>query len=211
MLKVNPTRVNLLALKKRLKTAKKGHKLLKDKRDGLIQKFMQIIKETRELRRQIDQELGTALHTYVRGSSMISKKVLDVAFMVPTSKVSLDVSTESVMAVSIPRFTVHKNGNGFSYGFLETNGDIDRAISQIDEVFPALIKLAELEKAIENLADEIEKTRRRTNALENVMIPNLNSTIRYITTRLEEQQRDAVVASMKIKDMITAQSVAETS
>jgi V/A-type H+-transporting ATPase subunit D len=203
MLKVNPTRVNLLTLKRRLKTAKKGHKLLKDKRDGLIQKFMQIIKETRELRRSIDQELGEALHTYIRGSSMISKKVLDVAFMVPTSEVSLNVSTESVMAVSIPRFSVHKSGNGFSYGFLETNGDIDSAVTKISTVFPDLIKLAELEKAIENLADEIEKTRRRTNALENVMIPNLNSTIRYITTRLDEQQRDAVVASMKIKEMIT--------
>ncbi|MEX0930340.1 MAG: V-type ATP synthase subunit D [Candidatus Paceibacterota bacterium] len=205
MIKVNPTRVNLLALKKRLKTAKKGHKLLKDKRDGLIQKFMQIIKETRELRREIDQKLGDALHTYVRGSSMISKKVLDVAFMVPASEVSLEVSTESVMAVSIPRFSVHKNGNGFSYGFLETNGDIDSAISRIDIVFPDLVKLAELEKTIENLADEIEKTRRRTNALENVMIPNLNSTIRYINTRLEEQQRDAVVSSMKVKEMITSE------
>ncbi|MEX0672915.1 MAG: V-type ATP synthase subunit D [Candidatus Paceibacterota bacterium] len=202
MLKVNPTRVNLLALKKRLKTAKKGHKLLKDKRDGLIQKFMQIIKETRELRSQVDQELGEALHTYVRGSSMINKKVIDVAFMVPAANVSLEVATESVMAVRIPRFSIQKEGNGFSYGFLETNGDIDTAINKIDTIFPNLVKLAELEKTIENLADEIEKTRRRTNALENVMIPNLNTTIRYINSRLEEQQRDAVISSMKIKEMI---------
>ena len=203
ILKVNPTRVNLLSLKSKLKTANKGHKLLKDKRDGLIQRFMAIIKETQELRERVDEKLSTAFRSYVRASSMVNKKMLDTAFLVPATRVTMKVSTDSVMAVSVPNFEIDKEGNGFSYGLLETQGDMDKAIRELNNVFEDLIELAEKEKTIENLAEEIEKTRRRTNALEHVMIPNLKETISYINLRLEEQQRDAVVSSMRVKEMIT--------
>lgn len=203
ILKVNPTRVNLLSLKGKLKTAQKGHKLLKDKRDGLIQRFMAIIKETRDLREQVDEKLGSAFRSYVRASAMVNKKQLDTAFLVPASSVTLQVSTDSIMAVRVPRFELTKEGSAFSYGFLETQGDMDKAIRELDDVFADLVRLAELEKTIERLADEIEKTRRRTNALEHVMIPNLQETISYINLRLEEQQRDAIVSSMRVKEMIT--------
>jgi len=202
ILKVNPTRVNLLSLKSNLKTAQKGHKLLKDKRDGLIQRFMAIIRETQQLRAQVDDTLPTALHAYVRAASQVNQKQLDTAFMIPARSFSLSVTTDSVMAVSVPRFTVTAEGDVVSYGFLETQGDLDVAIHSLNTVMPDLIKLAELEKTVENLANEIEKTRRRTNALEYVKIPNLLETIRYINLRLEEQQRDAVVSSMRVKEMI---------
>lgn len=203
ILKVNPTRVNLLALKSKRKTAEKGHKLLKDKRDGLIQRFMAIIKETEQLRARVDDKLGTALHSYVRSSAMVNKKMLDTAFLVPGSTINLPVTTDTIMAVSVPRFTLEQSGDGFSYGFLETEGELDNAVRELNDVFADLVKLAELEKTVERLADEIEKTRRRTNALEHVMIPNLHETIEYINLRLEEQQRDATVSSMRVKAMIT--------
>ncbi len=204
ILKVNPTRVNLLTLKRRLKTATKGHKLLKDKRDGLIQRFMAIIKETRELRARVDEELGDALRSYVRAAATVNGKMLDLALLRPESNLSLQVQTESVMSVPTPRFTFQQEGQGFSYGFLETSAELDSAIRKLGRILPEMVRLAELEKTIENLAGEIERTRRRTNALEFVMIPNLEETISYINLRLEEQQRDAVVSNMRVKEMISS-------
>ncbi len=203
ILKVNPTRINLLNLKKELKTAQKGHKLLKDKRDGLMQRFMQIIHETRALRIEIDTEVKQALTVYVRASSMITPKLLDAAFLLPEARISIDVTKQSVMSVPIPHFTVSQEGEATSYGFLDTNGDLDVAVTKLEHIFPKLVRLAELEKTIENLAEEIERTRRRTSALENTRIPNLKDTIRFINLRLEEQARDAVVSAMRIKDMIS--------
>jgi len=202
-LKVNPTRVNLLSLKKELTIAQKGHKLLKDKRDGLMQRFMEVIHQTYELRSEVDTELRNAFVTYTQGASFVTPTLLSGAFMLPRARVSLDVNTHSVMSVPIPQFELSQSGSPFCYGLLDTNGDIDRAIIRFGELLPKLVKLAELEKTVENLADEIERTRRRTSALENNRIPNLKDTIRFINLRLEEQSRDAVVSAMRIKDMIT--------
>ncbi len=207
MLKVNPTRINLLNLKKELKTALKGHKLLKDKRDGLMQRFMEVIHETRQLRSEIDVDVKRALQSYTRAGSMMTPKLLEAAFLMPDAKIDLDVSTHSVMSVPIPVFKIEKSGSAMSYGYLDTNGDLDVATKQIEDVFPRLIRLAELEKTVENLAEEIERTRRRVSALENNRIPNLTETIRSINLRLEEQARDAVVSAMRIKDMIVAKSL----
>lgn len=204
ILKVNPTRVNLLSLKKDLKIAKKGHKLLKDKRDGLMQRFMEVIHKTYDLREKIDKELREAFVTYTRGASFITPKLLNSAFMLPNATIELDVTTQSVMSVPIPRFKMTQSGSVFSYGLMDTNGDIDKGVMKLQQIFPELIQLAELEKSVENLAEEIERTRRRTSALENNRIPNLEDTIRFINLRLEEQSRDAVVSAMRIKDMITA-------
>jgi len=204
ILKVNPTRIALLNLKKELKTATRGHKLLKDKRDGLVKKFMATIYSARDKREDVEKRLGSAFDSYVRASAIIPKSVLDSAFLLPSARVSLDVRIKNVMSVKIPEFEVKKEGNAFSYGFLDTTGDLDNAVQKIDDVFVDIIKLAELEKTAESLAIEIEKTRRRVSALENVMIPNLKDTIKFITQQLEERARDAVVSTMRVKAMILA-------
>ena len=202
ILKVNPTRINLLNLKKELKVATRGHKLLKDKRDGLMKQFMAMIKETRALRADVERRLGTAFASYARANVMMPASVMENAFLLPNATVSLDVTTKSVMSVKFPQFDVRKEGMALSYGFMETTGDLDKAILAFDDVFVDIIKLAELEKAVEKMAQEIERTRRRVSALEHVRIPNLEDTIRFITLQLEERARDAVVATMRVKAMI---------
>jgi V/A-type H+-transporting ATPase subunit D len=202
ILKVSPTRVALLRLKKELKVAKKGHKLLKDKRDGLVKKFMAVIYETKALRESVEERLGSAFDSYTRATSMTAKAALETALMVPNAKIDLEVDIKSVMSVKIPEFTVEKSGSAFSYGMLETTGDLDNAMVKFDDVFVDILKLAQLEKTAENLAEEIEKTRRRVSALENVRIPNLEDTIKFITMQLDERNRDAVVSTMRVKAMI---------
>ncbi|MCB9810093.1 V-type ATP synthase subunit D [Candidatus Nomurabacteria bacterium] len=204
ILKVNPTRIALLSLKKELKTAKKGHKLLKDKRDGLVKKFMTVIYETKSLRESVEERLGSAFDSYTRATSMTASAALNTALMVPNAKIDMDVKVKSVMSVKIPEFKVEKKGTAFSYGMLETTGDLDNAMVKFDTVFIDILRLAELEKTAENLAEEIEKTRRRVSALENVRIPNLNDTIKFITMQLDERGRDAVVSTMRVKAMILA-------
>jgi V/A-type H+-transporting ATPase subunit D len=210
ILKVNPTRINLLSLKKELKVAQKGYKLLKDKRDGLMKTFMKTIREARTLRESVEDRLGDAFATYTRASALIHEKTIDTAFMLPGVTTNLDVKIKTVMSVPVPEFTIEKEGNPFAYGILETNGDLDTAITQFDDVFADIIKLAELEKTAENLAEEIERTRRRVSALENTRIPNLKDTIRFITSQLEERARDAVVSTMRVKAMIVAKEKAAT-
>ncbi len=202
ILKVNPTRINLLTLKRELKLAVRGHKLLKDKRDGLMKKFMETVREVKSLRTHVESELAVMFSSYTRASIMMAQKSIDTAFMLPNAKLSLEVTTKSVMSVPIPEFTLEKNGTLFCYGMLDTSGDLDSAIMKLDATLPDLFTLAQLEKTIENLALEIERTRRRASALENTRIPNLKETIRFITMRLEEQARDAVVGTMRIKAMI---------
>jgi len=207
--KVSPTRVSLLRLKKELKLAQKGHKLLKDKRDGLVKKFMVVIFEAKNLRESVEARLGSAFDSYTRASAMTAAAALDTAFMAPNAKIDLGVKIQSVMSVKIPEFTVSKTGSAFSYGMLETTGDLDNAIVKFDEVFVDILKLAELEKTAEMLAEEIEKTRRRVSALENVRIPNLQDTIKFITMQLDERNRDAVVSTMRVKAMILAKEELE--
>lgn len=208
ILKVSPTRIALLTLKKELKTAQKGHKLLKDKRDGLVKKFMAVIYEARDVRQSVEARLGSAFDSYTRASAMTNAASLDTAFLAPNAQIDLDVKIKSVMSVKIPEFEITKSGSAFSYGMLETTGDLDNAMVKFDEVFVDILKLAELEKTAENLADEIEKTRRRVSALENVRIPNLQETIKFITMQLDERNRDAVVSTMRVKAMILAKEAA---
>jgi len=207
--KVSPTRVSLLRLKKELKTAQKGHKLLKDKRDGLVKKFMAVIYEAKAVRESVEARLGSAFDSYTRASAMTAAAALDTAFMAPNAQIDLGVKIQSVMSVKIPEFTVEKTGSAFSYGMLETTGDLDNAIVKFDEVFVDILRLAQLEKTAEMLAEEIEKTRRRVSALENVRIPNLQDTIKFITMQLDERNRDAVVSTMRVKAMILAKEELE--
>ena len=209
ILKVNPTRVSLLRLKKELKTAKKGHKLLKDKRDGLVKKFMSVIYEAKALRESVEARLGSAFDSYTRASAMTPAAALDTAFLVPNAKINLGVKVHNVMSVKVPEFTVEKTGSAFSYGLLETTGDLDNAMVKFDDVFVDILRLAALEKTAENLAEEIEKTRRRVSALENIRIPNFQDTIKFITMQLDERNRDAVVSTMRVKAMILEKEAAQ--
>jgi V/A-type H+/Na+-transporting ATPase subunit D len=208
IVKVSPTRIALLGLKKELGVAKKGHKLLKDKRDGLVKKFMAIIYEAKSLRESVETRLGSAFDSYTKASAMTTKVALDTAFMVPNAQIDLGVVINNVMSVKIPEFSIEKSGDAFSYGMLDTTGDLDNAMVKFDEVIVDILRLAELEKAAENLAEEIEKTRRRVSALENVRIPNLKDTIKFITMQLDERNRDAVVSTMRVKAMIMAKEEA---
>lgn len=201
-MKINPTRINLLNLKRELKTAQRGYKLLKDKRDGLMQTFMGVIREVKVLREDVERELGDAFKSFATASAFMSDSALSRAFMLPGSTLSLTVKEKTLMSVPIPEMSLSKEGSLFAYGLMETSGGLDVAIEKLDRLFPKLIKLAELEKTVENLAIEIERTRRRASALENTRIPNIKTAIRFITLRLEEQARDAVVGTMRIKAMI---------
>ncbi len=182
--------------------AKKGHKLLKDKRDGLIKKFMMIIFETRDLRKSVEERLGLAFDSYQRSSAVTPRLAQETALLVPNAKISLEVAIKNVMSVKIPEFKISKEGSAFAYGFLDTTGDLDNAIVKFDAVFVDIVRLAALEKSAENLAEEIEKTRRRVSSLENVMIPNLAETIKFIAMQLDERARDAIVSTMRVKAMI---------
>lgn len=202
ILKVNPTRVNLLKLKKDIKTATRGHKLLKDKRDGLMKKFMEIIREARGLRREVEEKMGEAFRLFLLASSSMPKQAIESALLMPTTEIDIEVSTKNVMSVHIPEFNASFSGTALTYSSVNTSGNLDLSIQKFQDIFPLLLKLAAIEKAAEALADEIEKTRRRVNALEYTMIPNLKDTVKYIVMKLEEQARDALVGVMRIKSMI---------
>ncbi|MDP2593526.1 MAG: V-type ATP synthase subunit D [bacterium] len=202
ILKVNPTRISLLNLKKELRLALRGHKLLKDKRDGLMKHFMKVIRETAALRQKVEKALSPCFYEYAKAKALMGEKAMDSVFLLPGATMSLEVKIHNLMSVAIPKFDFKKTGSFLSYGRLDTNSNLDKAISLLDGLISDLITLAEMEKTVESLAFEIERTRRRASALENTRIPNLKDTIRFITSRLEEQARDAVVGTMLIKAMI---------
>ena len=202
ILNVNPTRMSMLLLRKQLKTAKRGHKLLKDKRDGLMKHFMKIIREARELRLKIEKEMGYVMSKFLEASSTMDPKILGGSLAFPEAELNLEVNTENVMSVRIPKFTAEFSGKIITYGFAQTSGDLDEGLKKLKKLFSLLLKLSELEKAAENLADEIEKTRRRVNALEYTMIPNYEDTIKFIRMKLGEQERGTIIATMVVKAMI---------
>lgn len=204
VLKVSPTRVTLLKLKKELKTAEHGHKLLKDKRDGLMQAFMKAVRDVKELRSDVNQELISGFEAYVSASALMAPQVTDNVFIGKEERTHIETSVKSIMSVTIPSFTVPESQDGaLPYGYLESFGNLDTGVKKLRRAYPKLIRLAELEGSIERLAREIEKTRRRASALEHVRIPLLKNTIRMIYLRLEEQGRDAVVSTMRVKALIT--------
>lgn len=205
-LQVNPTRMELTRLKKKLATATRGHKLLKDKRDELMRQFLERVRENKRLRQQVESGISQANKNFMLARAGMQDQVLNTALLAPKQRVSLECSTENVMSVEVPKFTFHtrspQESDMFSYGFAFTSGDLDDAIESLAAVFPAMLRLAESEKACQLMASEIEKTRRRVNALEHVMIPQLQETIRYITMKLDENERSTQVRLMKVKDMM---------
>ena len=203
---VNPTRMELTRLKKQLSTAMRGHKLLKDKRDELMRQFLDLVRENKALRRQVEDALQDANRHFMLASSVMQKEMLDEALLAPKQEVYLEVSSRNVMSVDIPVFHITTRTSDmtdiYSYGFAFTSFELDDAVLQLSETLPMMLRLAECEKSAQLLAAEIEKTRRRVNALEHVMIPDLQETIRFITMKLEENDRSSRTRLMKVKDMM---------
>lgn len=210
ILRVNPTRMELTRLKKRLVVARRGHKLLKDKRDELMKKFLEIVGENKKLREKVEEMLTKAYEDFLNARAVMSSEVLEEALMFPKQKVSIRASTKNVMSVDVPvlNFEVESRdeNNIYPYGFASTSGELDGAILTLSEVLPYMLELAEMEKSAQLLAMEIEKTRRRVNALEYVLIPQLADTIKYITMKLDENERGNITRLMKVKDMMLAQA-----
>ncbi|MBP7332642.1 MAG: V-type ATP synthase subunit D [Firmicutes bacterium] len=205
-LNVNPTRMVLTGLKKRLKTARRGHKLLKDKRDELMKKFLDIVRENKRLREEVEGQLMVVHSRFVMARAVMNAELVEEALMYPKMEVSLTASTRNIMSVDVPvlEFTTEGGTEGdiYPYGFANTTGELDEAIATLSDLTPELLKLAEMEKSAQLLADEIEKTRRRVNALEYVLIPNLEETIKYIVMKLDENERSNLTRLMKVKDMV---------
>ncbi|MBQ1377097.1 MAG: V-type ATP synthase subunit D [Lachnospiraceae bacterium] len=203
---VNPTRMELQKQKKKLSTAVRGHKLLKDKRDELMRQFMEMVRENMEVRQQVEEGIKAANVNFVIAQAGMSEAILEEALMSPKQEVMLKTSTRNVMSVDIPVYeykTKTADANDiYSYGFAYTSGDMDAAVKSLADVLPAMLKLAELEKSCQLMASEIEKTRRRVNALEHVIIPETEANIKYITMKLDENERSTQIRLMKVKDMM---------
>ena len=206
IMNVNPTRMQLSKLKKQLKTAVRGHKMLKDKRDELMRQFLDLVRETRDLRDKVERELNECNAHFVNASAVMSKQALDGSLMSPKQQVNVEISSKNVMSVEIPQFEANSRTNDkgdiFPYGFAFTSFELDDAIMSLNDVLPDMIKLAQYEKSCELMSAEIEKTRRRVNSLEHVMIPRYQETIKYISMKLEENDRSSRTRLMKVKDML---------
>ncbi len=206
VMNVNPTRMELTNLKRKLVTARRGHKLLKDKRDELMRRFLELVRENKALRLKVEAGIKEANSHMVLARSVMSDEALSVALMMPAQKMELDVEEKNIMSVIVPQFHASvkaaKDGEIYSYGYAFTSCDLDDAVLALSEIMPDLLKLAEIEKTCQLLASEIEKTRRRVNALEHVMIPQYEDTIKYITMKLDEAERSSTTRLMKVKDMM---------
>ena len=203
---INPTRMELNKQKKKLVTAVKGHKLLKDKRDELMRQFLDLARENMALRLKVEEGIKNANKNFVIAKAGISEQILNTALMAPKQEVYLETGKKNVMSVDIPVFqsqTRTADANDiYSYGFAFTSGDLDGAVKSLADILPDMLRLAEVEKSCQLMAAEIEKTRRRVNALEHVIIPEAQSNIKYITMKLDENERSTQIRLMKVKDMM---------
>lgn len=211
VLNVNPTRMELSRLKKRLSTALRGHKLLKDKRDELMRQFLETVREAKLLRAQLEKELKSVYDNFLLASSVMPAESLDAALLAPKQEVYLEQTSKNIISVEIPVYSIRTRTSDesdiFSYGFASTSFELDDAVRGVSAVLPVMLKLAEKEKAVKLMADEIEKTRRRVNALEHVLIPRYTETIRFIKLKLEENERSSRARLMKVKDMMIREQI----
>lgn len=204
-LNVKPTRMELASLKERLELSTRGHKLLKDKQDELMRRFIILIKKNNNLRDEVEAELVESMKEFVVAKSLINESFIEELFVGTETNVELDIQEKNVMSVIVPEMNFNVKeaevSSDVQYGYLNSSSEMDDAIERIEDVLPKLLELSEIEKTCQLMADEIEKTRRRVNALEYLMIPQLQETIRYIQMKLEENERSAIVRMMKVKDM----------
>ena len=203
---ITPTRMVLNQYKKRLKTARKGHKLMKDKCDELMRQFMEIVRLNKELRLKVEKGLTEAFASLTVASAIMSPEMLEQALLYPRQSVELGMKFKNVMSVNVPEYSFHTKNNDpseiYPYGFAQTSGELDDALDKMARVFQDMLELAQVEKSMQLMAEEIEKTRRRVNALEYSTIPQLQEDIKYITTKLEEVENSTKVRLMKVKDMV---------
>lgn len=208
---VNPNRMELLRLKKQLRTARRGHKLLKDKRDELMRQFLVIIRHNRDLRMQVEALLSRAGEAMVLARAVMDPAILETALLAGRESLTLSVDTRNIMSVNVPVFASAYALSGrqetLPYGPAATTGALDQAVAALQEAFPVMLELAEVEKTAQLLADEIEKTRRRVNSLEYILIPELMTQIRSITLKMDENERGNLTRLMKVKDMIVRQAI----
>ncbi len=210
ILTVNPTRMELTKLKRKLVTARRGHKLLKDKRDELMRIFLDMVRENKALRVEVEAALSESNQHMALARSVMQPEALDVALLCPKQELELDIAEKNVMSVRIPvyqaKFKTADENDIYSYGYAFTSSDLDDAVASLADVLPKLLRLAEVEKSCQLMAAEIERTRRRVNALEHVMIPQYEDTIRFITMKLDENERSTITRLMKVKDMMLKQA-----
>ena len=203
---VTPTRMVLNQLKGRLKTARRGHKLLKDKRDELMRQFMDVVNLNKQLRTRVEEGLTAAFSSLQVASAIMSPEMLEQALLYPRQSVELGLTYKNIMSVNVPQYSFQTKNNDpseiYPYGFAQTSGELDDALDKMARVFEDMLELAQVEKTMQLLAEEIEKTRRRVNALEYVMIPELESNIKYIAMKLEENENATKVRLLKVKEMV---------
>ena len=208
---INPTRMELTRLKGRLKTAQRGHKLLKDKRDELMKQFMDVVRENRALRRRVEEGLMQAHSAFTVAAALMSPEMLEQALLYPKQQVELDMTFQNIMSVDVPRYEFRTKsqepGEVYPYGFAQTSGELDDAVNALAQVMQYMLRLAEVEKASQLLAQEIERTRRRVNALEYVKIPQMEESIHYISMKLDENERANTIRLMKVKDLLLKESI----
>lgn len=207
---VNPTRMELTRLKKKLFTAIRGHKLLKDKRDELMRQFLDLVRENMTLRQKVEAGIKSANKNFVIARAGMAEEILNTALIAPKQEVFLEAGKKNIMSVDVPVFeyktrTADEN-DIYSYGFAFTSSDLDGAIKSLSDILPDMLKLSEVEKSCQLMAAEIEKTRRRVNALEHVIIPETRRNIKYITMKLDENERSTQIRLMKVKDMMLEQA-----
>ena len=202
ILAVNPNRMELLKLKRRLELARRGYKLLKDKRDALIQKFIELVMKNKKTREEFDKKIRECTTEFLFSILYLGEDDLNSIFMFPQRETKVITEYQNIMSVKVPKYKIIEEGNLYTYGMIKTSPELDNALKKYQQVVPLMIKMAELDKAIVLLTEEIEKTRRRVNALEYVMIPNLEDTIKFITMKLDEMARSSNSAIMRIKEMI---------
>ena len=210
---VNPTRMELTRLKGRLKTAIRGHKLLKDKRDEMMKQLLDVVRENRALRQKVEDALMRAHGSFTVASAVMSSEVLEQSLLYPKQSVELDMTFQNIMSVNVPAYHFKTRsedaGEIYPYGFATTSGELDDAVDALSRVFQDMLRLAEVEKTSQLLAEEIEKTRRRVNALEYVKIPQMQETIKYISMKLDENERSSTIRLMKVKDMLLKEAIEE--
>ena len=210
-LNVNPTRMELTRLKGKLRTAQRGHKLLKDKRDELMKQFLETVREVRGLRAEVEEELMTVHGAFTVASALMSSEAMEQALIYPKQSVELTMGFQNIMSVNVPVYDfktkTQSDSDIYPYGFAATSGELDTAVDALGKVFRKMLKLAQVEKSAQLMAEEIEKTRRRVNALEYVVIPNTQETIRYINMKLDENDRSTTIRLMKVKDMLLKDAI----
>ena len=210
---INPTRQELNRLKNRLRTSVRGHKLLKDKRDELMKQFMDVVRENRALRKRVEESLMRAHGAFTVAAALMSPEMLEQSLLYPKQSVELDMTFQNIMSVDVPQYQFRTSsqdpGEVYPYGFAQTSGELDDAVDALSRVLSDMLRLAEIEKTSQLLAEEIEKTRRRVNALEYVKIPEMQANIKYITMKLDENERSNTIRLMKVKDMILKEAIEE--